>query len=83
MNEINSITRRRFMMATGSAIAMLGVQPALAQQPPRLKLTPDEFQPIPIAIPNFVPGSPASNMSPRRNIGGASRTLSPTRSIRV
>ena len=59
MNEINSITRRRFMMATGSAIAMLGVQHALAQQPPRLKLTPDEFQPIPIAIPNFVPGSPA------------------------
>src|ERR1700751_593703 len=56
MSETNSFTRRRFMMATGSAFAMLGTQSAFAQ---RLRLDPNSFQPIPIAIPNFVPGSPA------------------------
>src|ERR1700751_4065232 len=56
MSETNSFTRRRFMMATGSAFAMLGTQSALAQ---RLRFDPNSFQPIPIAIPNFVPGSPA------------------------
>ena len=49
------LTRRRFMMATGS-LAALGVAPALAQ---RIRVDPNEFQPLPIAIPNFVPGSPA------------------------
>jgi TolB protein len=52
----NSLTRRRFMAATGSALAALGVGPALAQ---RIRVDPDSFQPLPIAIPNFVPGSPA------------------------
>ncbi len=35
---------------------MLGARSAFAQ---RLQINPDNFQPIPIAIPNFVPGSPA------------------------
>jgi TolB protein len=52
----NSLTRRRFMAATGSALAALGAGPALAQ---RIRVDPDSFQPLPIAIPNFVPGSPA------------------------
>ncbi|WP_024507353.1 Tol-Pal system beta propeller repeat protein TolB [Bradyrhizobium sp. ARR65] len=56
MNNPQSFTRRRFMMATGSAFAMLGARSAFAQ---RLQINPDNFQPIPIAIPNFVPGSPA------------------------
>jgi TolB protein len=50
------LTRRRFMMATGSTLAALGAAPALAQ---RIRVDPNEFQPLPIAIPNFVPGSPA------------------------
>jgi TolB protein len=49
------LTRRRFMVATGS-LAALGAAPALAQ---RIRVDPNEFQPLPIAIPNFVPGSPA------------------------
>jgi TolB protein len=52
----NLLTRRRFMVATGSALAALGAAPALAQ---RIRIDPDSFQPLPIAIPNFVPGSPA------------------------
>jgi TolB protein len=50
------LTRRRFMVTTGSALAALGAAPALAQ---RIRVDPNEFQPLPIAIPNFVPGSPA------------------------
>jgi TolB protein len=52
------LTRRGFLAASGSTFAMLGSRSAFAQQP-RLKLEPTEFQPIPIAIPNFVAGSPA------------------------
>ncbi len=52
------LTRRGFLAASGSTFAMLGARSAFAQQP-RLKLEPTEFQPIPIAIPNFVAGSPA------------------------
>jgi TolB protein len=52
----NVLTRRRFMVATGSTLAALGAAPALAQ---RIRVDPNEFQPLPIAIPNFVPGSPA------------------------
>jgi TolB protein len=44
------------MMAAGSTLAMLNAGSAMAQ---RLRIDPNEFQPIPIAIPNFVPGSPA------------------------
>ncbi|MGA2056420.1 MAG: Tol-Pal system beta propeller repeat protein TolB [Bradyrhizobium sp.] len=58
MNEVRSLTRRRFMMATGSTLAALGAGPAFAQQP-RLRLDPNEFQPMPIAIPNFAGGTPS------------------------
>ncbi len=44
------------MMVAGSTLPLLGCRSALAQ---RLQINPTEFQPIPIAIPNFVPGSPA------------------------
>jgi TolB protein len=44
------------MLATGSMLAALGAAPALAQ---RIRIDPDAFQPLPIAIPNFVAGSPA------------------------
>src|ERR1700759_2449085 len=53
----NSLTRRGFMMATGSTLAALGAGPAFGQG--RIRIDPNEFQPLPIAIPNFVPGSPA------------------------
>jgi TolB protein len=56
MNETKLLTRRRFMMATGSAVAMIGSQAARAQ---RLKIDPNEFQPVPIAIPNFAAGTPS------------------------
>ena len=48
------------MMATGLTFAALGSpfgsRSAFAQ---RLRIDPQEFQPLPIAIPNFVPGTPA------------------------
>ena len=59
MNDVLSMNRRRFMTLTGSALATLGGGHALAQGQKRLELNPTEFRPIPIAISNFVPGSPA------------------------
>jgi TolB protein len=61
MNDVRSMNRRRFMTLTGSTLAMLGGGQAFAQQPQqgRLRIDPTEFRPIPIAITNFVPGSPA------------------------
>jgi hypothetical protein len=58
MNEDRFLTRRRFMMATGSTLAALGTGPAFAEQP-RLRIDPNAFQPMPIAIPNFVGGTPS------------------------
>jgi TolB protein len=49
------VTRRGFLIG-GSTLAAMGLRPALAQ---RLQVNPTEFQPLPIAIPNFVAGSPA------------------------
>jgi TolB protein len=57
MHKVRSVTRRRFMIAAGSTLAALGARQAFAQG--RLRIDPTEFQPLPIAITNFVPGSPA------------------------
>ncbi len=46
-------------MASLSALATAGARNALAQAPKVVPLPGGEFQPLPIAIPNFVPGSPA------------------------
>jgi TolB protein len=59
MNDARSMNRRRFMTLTGSTLALLGGGRALAQGQPRLRIDPTEFQPVPIAITNFVPGSPS------------------------
>src|SRR5262245_61527931 len=56
MNDVRSITRRRFVTLTGSTLAMLGGRRAFGQP---IGITSNEFQPIPIAISGFVPGSPA------------------------
>src|SRR5580692_12571221 len=56
MSKALTVTRRGFLMATGSTIAVLGSRSALAQ---RVRIDPTEFRPISIAIPNFVGGSPA------------------------
>src|ERR1700754_3644577 len=60
MSKAHFVDRRRFMMATGLTFAALGSplgsRSAFAQ---RLRIDPQEFQPLPIAIPNFVPGTPA------------------------
>jgi TolB protein len=50
------VTRRRFMVGSGAAFAVLGSRSAFAQ---RVRVDPNEFQPIPIAISNFVPGGPS------------------------
>jgi TolB protein len=61
MSKIPFLTRRHFMIGTGSAVAALGVQAAWGQGGGRLRIDPTEFQPMPIAIPNFVAGSPQDN----------------------
>src|SRR5437867_2404809 len=50
------LDRRRFMTASGLALAALGQRSAFAQ---RLRIDPEGFQPIPIAITNFLPGGPS------------------------
>ena len=44
------------MLAGGSSVALLSSRAAFAE---RLQVNPGEFQPTPIAIPSFVPGTPA------------------------
>jgi TolB protein len=61
MIKVPSLTRRRFMIATGSTVAALGTSAAWGQG--RLKIDPDNFQPLPIAIPAFVPGTPADGQA--------------------
>ena len=50
------LDRRRFMMASGLTLAVLAQRSAFAQ---RIKIDPESFRPIPIAITNFVPGGPS------------------------
>jgi len=61
MSKVPFVTRRRFLIATGSTVAALGVSSAWGQG--RLKIDPNEFQPMPVAIPAFVPGSPADGQA--------------------
>ena len=61
MSKVPFVTRRRFLISTGSTVAALGVSSAWGQG--RLKIDPNEFQPMPVAIPAFVPGSPADGQA--------------------
>src|SRR6201996_6405997 len=61
MSKVPFLTRRRFMIATGSTAAVLGASSAWGQG--RLRIDPDNFQPLPIAIPAFVPGTPADGQA--------------------
>jgi len=56
MSNVGRIDRRRFMLASGLTLAALGQRSARAQ---RLRVDPEGFQPIPIAITNFLPGGPS------------------------
>ena len=58
MSKVPFVTRRAFMIGTGSAAAAFGVQ-SLAQG--RITINPGEFQPMPIAIPNFFGGEDGDN----------------------
>ena len=52
--------RRGLLAGAGAALASLGWDASFAQaQQGRLRIDPDAFQPVPIAIPPFVPGSSA------------------------
>jgi TolB protein len=61
MIKLPSLTRRRFMIATGSTVAALGASSAWGQG--RIHVDPDSFRPLPIAIPAFVPGTPADGQA--------------------
>jgi TolB protein len=49
------------MIATGSTVAALGASSAWGQG--RIHVDPDSFRPLPIAIPAFVPGTPADGQA--------------------
>ena len=61
MKSLDWPSRRRFIAGAGAAAVSLGWSAALAQGQGqgRVRIDPTDFQPIPIAIPPFVPGSPA------------------------
>ncbi|MBV8698889.1 MAG: Tol-Pal system protein TolB, partial [Bradyrhizobium sp.] len=50
------LDRRRFILASGLTLAALSQRSAFAQ---RIRIDPEGFQPIPIAITNFLPGGPS------------------------
>jgi TolB protein len=62
MRMVQTITRRRFISlgaGLAGAATVYSRDFAHAQSEGRLKVNPGEFTPLPIAIPNFVPGTPA------------------------
>src|SRR6201986_4843003 len=61
MSKVPFLTRRCFMIATGSTPAVLGASSAWGQG--RVRIDPDNFQPLPIAIPALVPGTPADGQA--------------------
>ncbi len=60
MIKFPALTRRRFMIATGSTVAALGASSAWGQ---RIGVGRGDFQPLPIAIPAFVPGTSADGQA--------------------
>src|SRR6476620_861428 len=52
-------SRRQIITGMASAGLLIGGRSALAQAPKRIIVTGGEFTPLPIAIPNFVAGTPA------------------------
>jgi TolB protein len=58
MSKARLVGRRQFMLATGLSLAALGSRSGWAQ---RLRVDPNEFQPVPIAIPNFIAGTPGDS----------------------
>jgi TolB protein len=60
MIKFPALTRRRFMIATGSTVAALGASSAWGQ---RIGISRGDFQPVPIAIPAFVPGTSADGQA--------------------
>src|SRR5262245_18256932 len=55
------IFTRRQALALGAGLAVASALPRSAFAQTRLQVEAGNIQPIPIAIPNFVPGSPADN----------------------
>ena len=56
MSKLPFVTRRSFIV--GSTLAAMGTRSAWAQAQPRVHIESGEFQPMPIAITNFVGGGP-------------------------
>ena len=52
-------SRRQVIAGMASAGLLTGSRSALAQAPKRVQIPDGEFSPLPIAIPNFVAGTPA------------------------
>src|SRR3954452_18967364 len=52
-------SRRQIIKGMASAGVLMGSQRAFGQAPKRIIVPEGEFTPLPIAIPNFVAGTPA------------------------
>ena len=54
----NAISRRGILLAGGAAAALAGLRIVPARAAVRLDVTQGNVQPMPIAIPDFIPGAP-------------------------
>jgi TolB protein len=54
----NAISRRKVLAAGAAAAAMVGLRVTPARAVPRLDVTQGNVRPMPIAIPEFIPGTP-------------------------
>jgi TolB protein len=54
----NAISRRKVLAAGAAAAAMAGLRVTPARAVPRLDVTQGNVRPMPIAIPDFIPGTP-------------------------
>ena len=59
------LTRRRLLLAGVAAGAVAGLLPRNAEAVVKLDVTQGNVQPMPIAIPDFLPGSAAEGDTPR------------------
>jgi TolB protein len=61
----NAISRRGILLAAGAAAATAGLRVSPAQAVLRLDVTQGNVQPVPIGVPDFIPGTPGDTDAAR------------------
>src|ERR1700681_727700 len=67
MKRKNAISRRGILITGGAAAALTGLRVSPARAVLRLDVTQGNVQPVPIAVPDFLPATPG-DAEPARNV---------------